>query len=1031
VGTDAPRAFCHLKGKIGRSVLAVTRITLRTLKAVRIPALVLLLALVLVAVVGTAAPMPAFAVGTVAPLDAWPATPQMTGTTGNPTNVDFAISDGINRLLVMLVCGYDSGGSSGQTFTATYGAKTLTQAVLQNNNRRQTWIGYLKETDIASRTDNAVTVTVTGTHTQVRVYIASYSGVDQTTPIAAASGVYINNSNDQPIGGPLTVNAGGYGIYGWSGTSGRIRNSDTETYDEHSNVNNTGGGAFNYGVASKAFATTTTTNPSVTWSGNNRVSVSFVTLNPDSTYPLPTTTGISPASKTVGDAGFTLTVNGSNFINGASVVRLDGADRATTFVTSTQLTATIPASDLTATGTRSITVFTPAPGGGTSNAQTLMVNKATPTITWANPADIVYGTTLNSTQLCAAASVPGTFVYSPDVGALLLAGDSQTLHVDFTPTDTAIYYNASADATINVNKASLTITASSLNKTYGDATIFTGAEFTSNGLVNGDTVTSVTLTSTGAAADAAVGGSPYSVVPSAALGTGLSNYNITYVNGALTVNKASVGLSLSSSASTSDKGHSVTFTATVTGTGATGTVTFQDGETILGSSTLSDGTATYTISTLSIGTHSITAVYNGDANFAGSTSSAIDLTVNKASVALSLSSSLGTSTEGRLVTFAATVTDTGATGTVTFQDGETILGSSTLVDGTATYTITTLSAGSHSITAVYSGDANFAGSTSSTVDLTIDLPMKAAAGFNWWAVIGGLIATDVLLGLLLLLLILRRRRKNPSGTNALSGATEVAVGAAGKNHGSADPDLANPATLASLAAGDAVDKDMALPTAEEVGTYSIQLERELEKSLRKVEKSIDAAIQAISRTVETRDAYVAGHQKRVAQLACTIAKEMGLTAWQIDGIRVAGLLHDIGKITVPTEILSKPGRLSAIEVTMIKDHPKVAFDILKNVEFDWPIARIVVQHHERMDGSGYPYGIPGKDMLLEARILAVADVMEAMSSDRPYRPALGIEKALAELKRGDGTLYDPEVVRACEKVINERGFKVELSSSHT
>ncbi len=144
---------------------------------------------------------------------------------------------------------------------------------------------------------------------------------------------------------------------------------------------------------------------------------------------------------------------------------------------------------------------------------------------------------------------------------------------------------------------------------------------------------------------------------------------------------------------------------------------------------------------------------------------------------------------------------------------------------------------------------------------------------------------------------------------------------------------------------------------------------------------------------------------------------------------MAGLLHDIGKVTVPTEILTKPGKLSKIEVAMIQDHPRVAFDILKNVEFDWPIARIVVQHHERLDGSGYPDGISGEDILLEARILAVADVVEAMCTDRPYRPALKTEAALAELDRGDGTLYDSEVVRACKKVLNERGFKVELSSS--
>jgi PAS domain S-box-containing protein/putative nucleotidyltransferase with HDIG domain len=204
-----------------------------------------------------------------------------------------------------------------------------------------------------------------------------------------------------------------------------------------------------------------------------------------------------------------------------------------------------------------------------------------------------------------------------------------------------------------------------------------------------------------------------------------------------------------------------------------------------------------------------------------------------------------------------------------------------------------------------------------------------------------------------------------------------------------------------------------------------KVEKDLENSLKKVEKTMEAAIQAISYTMETRDPYTTGHQRRVTQLACAIAKEMGVAPWQIDGIRVAGLLHDIGKIAVPTEILSKPGKLSDIEFSMIKAHPKVGFDILKNVEFEWPIARIVVQHHERLDGSGYPFGLRGRDILQESRILAVADVVEAMSSHRPYRPALGIEKALAEVVRGDGTLYDSEVVRACARVIKERGFKFE------
>jgi putative two-component system response regulator len=269
---------------------------------------------------------------------------------------------------------------------------------------------------------------------------------------------------------------------------------------------------------------------------------------------------------------------------------------------------------------------------------------------------------------------------------------------------------------------------------------------------------------------------------------------------------------------------------------------------------------------------------------------------------------------------------------------------------------------------------------------------------------------------------------HPAGAEVTAEEVEATVGGAGTNQGKGGPVGTIPLSPDIPAAGDTLPTPMALTAAEEVGTYSIQLERDLEKSIKRVEKSMEAGIRAVCRTVETKDPYVAAHQERVSQLACTMAKEMGLTAWQIDGVRVAGLLHDIGKITVPTEILSKPGKLSNVELAMIKDHPKVAFDILKNIEFDWPIARIVVQHHERLDGSGYPYGITGKDILLEAKILAVADVVEAMSSSRPYRPALGIEEALAELARGDGTLYDPDVVRACEKVINKRGFKVELSN---
>jgi putative nucleotidyltransferase with HDIG domain len=152
---------------------------------------------------------------------------------------------------------------------------------------------------------------------------------------------------------------------------------------------------------------------------------------------------------------------------------------------------------------------------------------------------------------------------------------------------------------------------------------------------------------------------------------------------------------------------------------------------------------------------------------------------------------------------------------------------------------------------------------------------------------------------------------------------------------------------------------------------------------------------------------------------------MNLPSAQIAGIRVAGLLHDIGKICVPTEILNKPGQLSEVEMSLIKAHPKVAYGILKGIEFEGPVADIVVQHHERLDGSGYPSGIKGDEILLEARILAVADVVEAMSSHRPYRPAVGMEKALAEITRGKGRLYDPVVVQVCLDIFTRKGFQFE------
>lgn len=201
-----------------------------------------------------------------------------------------------------------------------------------------------------------------------------------------------------------------------------------------------------------------------------------------------------------------------------------------------------------------------------------------------------------------------------------------------------------------------------------------------------------------------------------------------------------------------------------------------------------------------------------------------------------------------------------------------------------------------------------------------------------------------------------------------------------------------------------------------------QAEEELQQSYEKLRRTTEGIIQAMALTAEMRDPYTAGHQRRVTQFACAIAKEMSLSEEQIEGIYMAAVIHDIGKISVPAEILSKPSRLTENEFSLIKVHPQVGYDILKTIEFPWPIAQTVLQHHERMDGSGYPSGLSGKDILLEARILGVADVVEAMVSHRPYRPALGIDRALEEILQNRGTLYDAAVVDACVKLFNEKRF---------
>ncbi len=203
-------------------------------------------------------------------------------------------------------------------------------------------------------------------------------------------------------------------------------------------------------------------------------------------------------------------------------------------------------------------------------------------------------------------------------------------------------------------------------------------------------------------------------------------------------------------------------------------------------------------------------------------------------------------------------------------------------------------------------------------------------------------------------------------------------------------------------------------------------EEEVQHSLVSLRKSFRTIIQVLASAVETRDPYTAGHQTRSADLARAIAAEIGLSKEKIDGILMAGSIHDIGKLSIPAEILSKPTKLSEIEFSLIKEHPQKGYDILKNVESPWPLAEMVYQHHERMDGSGYPRGLKGDDILIEASILAVADVVEAMASYRPYRPALGIDAALEEISKNKGTLYDGDAVDSCLRLFRERGFQIQL-----
>jgi PAS domain S-box-containing protein/putative nucleotidyltransferase with HDIG domain len=216
-----------------------------------------------------------------------------------------------------------------------------------------------------------------------------------------------------------------------------------------------------------------------------------------------------------------------------------------------------------------------------------------------------------------------------------------------------------------------------------------------------------------------------------------------------------------------------------------------------------------------------------------------------------------------------------------------------------------------------------------------------------------------------------------------------------------------------------------------IGTHSYiwditkrkKLEDKHEHMHAKFQVALRGFVLAMAKSVEERDPFTSDHQQRVADLASAIAEEMNLSVKKTDGIHLAGIIHDIGKIKVPAEILSKSAKLTETEFEIVKTHPSVGYEILKNIEFPWPIAQIVYQHHERIDGSGYPQGLMGDSILLESKILAVADVAEAMCSHRPFRAALGINAAIEEISQNSGRLYDPKVVDACLKLLKEKKYR--------
>jgi len=212
---------------------------------------------------------------------------------------------------------------------------------------------------------------------------------------------------------------------------------------------------------------------------------------------------------------------------------------------------------------------------------------------------------------------------------------------------------------------------------------------------------------------------------------------------------------------------------------------------------------------------------------------------------------------------------------------------------------------------------------------------------------------------------------------------------------------------------------------EKIVVRDNRLERELQQSYGKLQKFIEGIAYIITEIVEIRDPYLIGHHQRVSKLATAIAQEMKLPQDKIEGVKIASLVHDVGKVNLPTGIVSKPSALVEVEFNLLKNHPRTGYEILKKVDFPWPIAEIVFQHQEKIDGSGYPRGLKGAEILIEAKILGVANVVEAMSSYKSYRPALSMDEALSEISKYKNILFDPEVVDACLGVFKEKRFKFE------